>query len=111
MSTIDWQLNVSLPFCGDTQFKIFLNAFMIIYTQTVDAAAFDDKGPHPLILLSLLPLLLHRLPHQTDTDVFPLIHDKLDKLHGTIWLNKQKIVYDDSKQSLKNAGGELGSFR
>ena len=111
MNNVDWQLNVSLPFCGDTQFEIFLNTFMIIYTRIVDTAAFDDEGPPPLTLLSLLPLLLHRLPHWTDTNVFPLTHNELDKLHETIWLNGQKIVYDNSKRSLKNAGGELGSFR
>ena len=87
MSTIDWQLNVFLPFYSDTRFKIFLNDFMIIYTRIVDVAAFDDEGPPPLILLSLLPLL-HLLPRRTDTDVLPHIHDKLDKLHETIWLNK-----------------------
>ena len=96
-NTVDWRLNVFLPFCGDTRFEIFLNNVMIIYTRIVDAAAFDDDNPPPLILLSLLPLLLHLLLHWTNTDVFPHIHDKLDKFRETIWLNKQKVVYDDSK--------------
>ena len=110
-NTVDWRLNVFPPFCSDIRFEIFLNDFMIIYTRIVDAAAFNDEGPPPLTLLSLLPLLLHLLPHRTDTDVFPLIHDKLGKLHETIWLNKPKVVYVDSKRSLKNASRELGSFR
>ena len=110
-NTVDWQLNVFLPSYGDTQFEIFRNDFMIIYTRIVDAAAFDDEGPPPLTLLFLPPLLLHLLPHRTGTDVFPLIHDKLDKFHETTWLNKQRVVYEDSKRSLKNASRELGSFR
>ena len=55
---------------------------MIIYTQIVDVAAFNDGDPPPLILL--FHLLLHLLPRQTGIDASPHIHNKLDNPHETI---------------------------